>query len=92
MSGSYVFDPRHAACKSPFGAVCCEQTITINCRPLQRERFTHCALVLYHEFSNIHEEVAMTPAGPDGDRFRFTAQISAPAKPETAITRWWNLS
>ena len=82
MSEAFVFDPRHSACKSPFGAVSCGQTITFNCRPLLWEHFSHCALVLCHEFSNTRQEIELTPAGPDGDRFRFTGQIPAPAEPE----------
>lgn len=82
MSGSYVFDPRHAACKSPFGAVCCKQTISFNCRPLLSELFCRCTLVLYHEFSGKTEEIPMTPVGPEDTRFRFTTQITAPETPE----------
>ena len=48
MSEAFVFDPRHEACKTPFGAAVCGQTITFNCRPLIGEGFSHCSLVLHH--------------------------------------------
>ena len=82
MSEAFVFDPRHEACKTPFGAAVCGQTITFNCRPLIGEGFSHCSLVLHHEFSNITKVLEMTPVGPEGDRFRFTLELPAPAEPE----------
>ena len=82
MSEPFVFDSRCLQCKEPFGAAVCGQTVTFRCRPLSQEAFTHCALVLYHEFSDTTQEIELTLRGPDGDRTLFTCEIAAPAEPE----------
>ena len=82
MSEPFVFDPRCEACKTPFGAVPCGKSITFHCRPLLQEGFTHCALVMHHEFSDVHQTVELTPVGPENRRFCFSAQITAPETPE----------
>lgn len=82
MSEPFVFDPRCEACKTPFGAVVCGQEILFHCRPLACEGFTHCALVLCHEFSQTRQEMELSIAGPEGDRTCFTAAVSAPGEPE----------
>ena len=82
MSEPFVFDSRCQLCKDPFGAVVCGQAITFRCRPLAAEHFSHCALVLYHEFSNTTQEVEMTCEGPEKDRTCFSLHIPAPAEPE----------
>lgn len=46
MSEPFVFDPRHSFCKTPFGAVPCGAAVTLCCRPLASEGFTHCAVIL----------------------------------------------
>ena len=56
MSEPFVFDPRCDACKQPFGAVPCGQSIKLHCRPLASEGFTHCALVWFQEFEGRREE------------------------------------
>lgn len=71
MSEPFVFDPRCEACKTPFGAVVCGQEILFHCRPLACEGFTHCALVLCHEFSQTRQEIELSIAGPEGDRHLF---------------------
>lgn len=78
MSEPLVFDPRRAAYKSPFGAAPCGKTITLNCRPPLEERFTHCALILYHEFSDRRQEIVLKDGKPEGGRACFTTEFSAP--------------
>ena len=60
MSEPFVFDPRSNACKTPFGAVSCGETVTFSCRPLLKEGFTHCALVLHHEFLDTYKTVPLS--------------------------------
>jgi len=82
MSEPFVFDPRCSVCKSPFGAVPCGQSIVFHCRPLASEGFSHCALVLHHEFSGQREEHALFCDGPEAERVRFSLVLTAPAEPE----------
>ena len=82
MSEPFVFDPRCDLCKTPFGAVVCGTAVTFSCRPLRSEDFDHCALVLQGEFSGETREIELAPITADGDRFRFTCTVSAPAQPE----------
>ena len=82
MSEPFVFDPRCAVCKDPFGAVPCGQTITLHCRPLAKEDFTHCALVLLQEFAGQTLELELTREGPAGDRICFSGTVQAPAQPD----------
>lgn len=82
MSEPFVFDPRCALCKEPFGAVACGQNVTFRCRPLVQEGFTHCSLILNHEFSGTRQEVELQPAGMEGGRSCFSSTISASETPE----------
>ena len=82
MSEPFVFDPRCELCKTPFGAVVCGQEVTFSCRPLSSEGFTHCALVLYREFSGKGQEIELSPAGFLGDRVCFYTVFRAPEEPE----------
>ncbi|MBE6995422.1 MAG: glycoside hydrolase family 13 protein [Ruminococcaceae bacterium] len=82
MSEPFVFDPRCDLCKTPFGAVVCGTSVTFSCRPLLSERFDHCALVLHGDFSGEVQEIELSPVQTDGDRFRFTCTVDAPAEPE----------
>ena len=82
MSEPFVFDSRCTQCKEPFGAAVCGQTVSFRCRPLTKEDFTHCAVVLFHEFQGITQEVELTRQGPNGDRTLFSCQIAAPEEPE----------
>ena len=82
MSEPFVFDPRCELCKTPFGAVVCGQEVTFTCRPLSSEGFTHCALVLYREFSGKGQEIELSPAGFLGDRVCFSTVFRAPEEPE----------
>lgn len=83
MSEPFVFDPRREAYKTPYGAVSCGQTITFSCRPLVSEGFSHCSIVLFHEFSKIWQSVELNPvSSAEEGRLCFTGQLPAPAKPE----------
>ncbi len=82
MSEPFVFDPRHSLCKEPFGAAVCRSRILFRVRPLAREGFTHCALVLHLEFSGVREERELLPGGPAGDRVLFSLTYEAPEQPE----------
>ena len=82
MSEPFVFDPRHSFCKTPFGAVPCGAAVTLCCRPLASEGFTHCAVILRGEFSGSEREIEFARVGPEGDRIRFSAEICAPQEPE----------
>ncbi len=82
MSEPFVFDPRHSLCKQPFGAIACGKSVLFCVRPLAREGFTHCALVLHLEFSGVREERELLPGGPAGDRVLFSLSYDAPALPE----------
>ena len=82
MSEPFVFDPRCELCKEPFGAVACGQNVTFHCRPLAQEDFSHCSVILNHEFSGTSQEVELRPAGTENGRICFSGTISAPAEPE----------
>ena len=82
MSEPFVFDPRCAACKDPFGAVPCGTAVAFHCRPLASEGFTHCALVLDLEFAGETRELELTPEGPAGERACFAGVLTAPAEPD----------
>lgn len=82
MSEPFVFDPRYGLCKSPFGAAACGTTVSLHCRPLASEGFTHCALVMHREFSGQCEERELYQDGVDGERIRFSLSFAAPAVPE----------
>lgn len=82
MSEPFVFDPRCSLCKEPFGAVLCGQDITFRCRPLAAEQFTHCSVILRHEFSGTRQEVELQPAGAAGERICFSGVVAAPEEPD----------
>lgn len=82
MSEPFVFDSRCTACKTPFGAVRCGESVTFHCRPLATEGFSHCAVVLYAEFADTTTEIELTAEGPQAERFRFGITLNAPSAPE----------
>ena len=84
MSEPFVFDSRYPLFKTPFGAAACGQTITLRCRPLASEGFSHCALVAHEEFANQTTETELTQTGSAGEdgRLTFVLELSAPASPE----------
>lgn len=82
MSEPFVFDPRHPLCKTPFGAARCGDAVSLRCRPLAAEGFTHCALVLHQEFSGLRRELLLSFHAIEGDRACFALTFPAPAEPE----------
>ena len=82
MSEPFVFDPRCSLCKEPFGAVPCGKSVTLRCRPMAYEAFTHCALVLHFEFSNTSWETEFHYTGLEWDRACFAGTITVPDTPE----------
>ena len=82
MSEPFVFDSRCTLCKDPFGAARCGGHVTFSCRPLLREGFTHCAVVLRLEFSETRREVELSPGEAQGERALFTGSVEMPDTPE----------
>ena len=82
MSEPFVFDSRCTLCKDPFGAARCGGHVTFSCRPLLREGFTHCAVVLRQEFSETRREVELLPGEAQGERALFTGSVEMPDTPE----------
>lgn len=82
MNVPAVFDSRDPQCKTPFGAVICKETISLTCRPLAAEGFTHCSLVYRAEFAGYHLELEMPFSGCYGDRAHFSLTLPAPGEPE----------
>ena len=82
MSEPFVFDPRCSACKDPFGAVTCGSDVLFHCRPLATEAFSHCALVLSHEFAGVQQELELSLEGPAGERICFSGVLKAPSQPD----------
>ena len=82
MSEPFVFDSRCTLCKDPFGAARCGGHVTFSCRPLLREGFTHCAVVLRLEFSETRREVELLPGEAQGERALFTGSVEMPDTPE----------
>lgn len=82
MSEPFVFDPRCHKFKLPFGAVVCRESVLFSVRPLAVEGFTHCALVVRHEFSETLQEEELTFCGQEEDRVRFSLSFTAPETPD----------
>ena len=82
MSEPFVFDPRHPLCKTPFGAAACGAVVSLHCRPLASEGFTHCALVMQQEFSGARRELELGCVGREGERVCFGLDFPAPEEPE----------
>lgn len=82
MKEPFVFDPQHYLCKEPFGALACSQRVRFSCRPLAREGFTHCALVMQLEFSGELRETELPYLCQEGERSCFSLELSAPETPE----------
>ena len=89
MSEPFVFDPRCILCKDPFGAVSCGTMVSFHCRPLAKEGFTHCALILRHEFSGRTQTIELAPTEAAADRMHFSAAVVAPQEPELI---WYHFS
>ena len=82
MRDPFLFDPRSEACKRPFGAVECGKTISFRVRPLMRDGFSRCALLVRREFSCEEAEYPLAQEGMDGERVRFGTELSAPREAE----------
>ncbi|WP_295587188.1 glycoside hydrolase family 13 protein [uncultured Oscillibacter sp.] len=82
MSEPFVFDPRCILCKDPFGAVTCGTLVSFHCRPLASEGFTHCSIILRHEFSGWQQTVELALTDRASERMHFSAAVVAPAAPE----------
>ncbi|MBR0283332.1 MAG: glycoside hydrolase family 13 protein, partial [Oscillibacter sp.] len=82
MSEPFVFDSRCTDCKDPFGAVLCGQNITLRCRPLAREGFTRCVLMMTNDYTGEKFATELYPQGMDGERVRFYASFPAPSEPQ----------
>ena len=78
MSERYVFDPRDTRYKSPFGAAACGSEVTFTLRPLAKEQFTACTLLIWQEFAFCAQEVELSAPGPG----LFTGTYTAPEQPE----------
>ncbi len=78
MSEKYVFDPRDSRYKSPFGAVRCGAEVRFTLRPLAREEFVSCTLLIWQEFAVTAQEVDLTAPGEG----LFTGVYTAPAQGE----------
>ena len=82
MSEPFVFDSRSEHCKEPFGAIPCGENITLRCRPLAREGFTHCAVMMTNDYTGEKFETELYPQAMDGERVRFYASFPAPSEPQ----------
>ena len=78
MSERYVFDPRDTRYKTPFGAVACGTEVLFTLRPLAKERFTACTLLIWNEFAFSSQEIDL-PSPGEG---LFTGTFTAPEEPE----------
>ena len=78
MSEHYVFDPRDTRYKTPFGAVACGTEVLFTLRPLAKERFTACTLLIWNEFAFSSQEIDL-PSPGEG---LFTGTFTAPEEPE----------
>ena len=87
MNVPAVFDSRDPRCKQPFGAVACGEGVSLTCRPLCREGFTHCSVILCREFAGHQMEVEMPPAGFWEDRACFS--ITVPSFYEPELVWYW---
>lgn len=82
MSEPFVYDSRCELCKTPFGAAACLTEITLHLRPLAKEGFSHCALVLFYESAGFRTERELSCDGPEAERVRFSLTFSAPSQPD----------
>lgn len=69
-----VFDPRDAACKSPFGAVACGAEVSFTLRDAD---YYACELLVHREFAGVDEVCPLPPA--EGG---FSGIYTAPQEPD----------
>lgn len=79
---SNVFNPRSSLFKSPFGAAICGSAVSLTCRPLSVEAFTHCSVIISHEFSGRHQEIELAFISIQDDRACFSHTFTAPDEPD----------
>ena len=82
MSEPFVFDSRYALCKSPYGAVLTGTAVTFHIRPLLRDGYVRCTMLVHEEFADRHTELELTRGPQEEDRVRFDLVLDAPAQPE----------
>ena len=87
MNVPAVFDSRDSHCKKPFGALACGEELTLTCRPLAAEGFTHCSVIFKREFAGHQLELEMPFACHWRDRTCFSRAFPAPHEPE--LTWYW---
>lgn len=84
MNTPAVFDSRDPLCKKPFGALACGEGLTLTCRPLAQEGFTHCSLILFREFAGHQMEIEMPFSTLWQDRACFSVTLPAFRQPDLA--------
>lgn len=82
MNLASVFNPRDFCFKKPFGAVACGESLSLTCRPLARDAFTHCAILFSGEFSKREWEVELPFSGLWEDRACFSLTFPVPDEPD----------
>jgi cyclomaltodextrinase len=75
LNECFVFDSRSESCKTPYGAVPCGTEVTLHTYPLEREGFTHCALVYRMEFAEVSREVELRRETPRDGRAVFSLTL-----------------
>lgn len=82
MNTPAVFDSRDPYYKKPFGAMVCGETLSLTCRPLSQEDFTHCSVILHREFAGYGREIELPFSGVWKDRTCFSAAFSIFNEPD----------
>ncbi len=82
MNTPAVFDSRDPRCKQPYGALPCGAAWSLTCRPLAREGFTHCSVILRREFAGHEMEAEMPFSAPWEDRTCFSISLIPFQEPE----------
>ena len=82
MNVPAVFDSRDPLCKQPFGALPCGEALTLTCRPLSAEGFTHCSVILRREFAGHEMEAEMPFSALWEDRACFSLSLIPFQSPE----------
>ena len=82
MNTPSVFDSRDTQCKKPYGALPCGKAWSLTCRPLAREGFTHCSVIIRREFAGHQMEAEMPFSGFQEDRACFSLSLLPFQTPE----------
>ena len=78
MSERYVFDPRDSRYKTPFGAAVCGSEVIFTLRPLVKEQFVACTLLIWQEFAFSAQEIDLSSPGPG----LFSGTYTTPSHPD----------